>query len=68
MLKKTLDYVLENKSAKFGDDQSILRHRKLGMTKLDRQTDRQTYLQTYRLFIHWLILGPICLKRTQTNI
>ena len=35
-----LDYVLKNIPAKFGDDQSILRQRKLGMMSLtDRQTD-----------------------------
>ena len=39
--KLPLDYVLKNIPAKFGDDQSILRQRKLGMMKLtDRHTDR----------------------------
>ena len=39
-IKKTgLDYVLKNIPAKFGDDPSILRQRKLGMMKRDRQTD-----------------------------
>ena len=37
-----LDYVLKNIPAKFSDDQSILRQRKLGMMKRDSQTDRQT--------------------------
>ena len=37
-----LGYVLKNKSAKFGDDQGILKQRKLGMIK----RGRQTYLRT----------------------
>ena len=35
----SVDYVLKNIPAKIGDDQSILRYRKLGMMKRDRQTD-----------------------------
>ena len=53
--KPPLDYVLKNIPAKCGDDQSILRQRKLGMMNL---TDRQT-------FFHWLILVPVGLKCTQ---
>ena len=34
--KWPLDYVLKNRPAKFGDDQSILRHKKLGMMKCGR--------------------------------
>ena len=38
--KKSLDYVLKNIPAKFGDHQSILRQRKLGIMNLtDRQAD-----------------------------
>ena len=51
--KLPLEYVLKNIPAKFGDDPTILRHRKLGMMILTET------------FFHWLILGPICLKRTQ---
>ena len=56
-IKKPLDYVLKKIPAKFGDDQSILRRRKLGMINRDRRT--------YRLFLHWLILGPAGLTRTK---
>ena len=52
--KYPLDYVLENIPAKFGDNQSILRQRKLGIMKRDRHT--------YKLFLHWLMLGPVGLK------
>ena len=45
--KYPLDYVLENIPAKFGDDQSILRQRKLGMFKNDRQTDIKTFSSFY---------------------
>ena len=54
--KHLLEYVLKNIPAKFGDDPSIVRQRKLGMMNL-------TYRQTF--FFHWLILGPIGLERTQ---
>ena len=46
--KLPLDYVLKlNIPAKFGDEQSIFRQRKLGMMNLtDRHTNRQTDRQT----------------------
>ena len=45
--KVPLDYVLKNIPAKFGDDQRILRQRKLGMMNLTNiQTDIQTNRQT----------------------
>ena len=51
--KLPLEYVLKNIPAKFGDDPSILRQRKLEIMNLTVT------------FFHWLILGPIGLKRTQ---